>query len=137
MNVFVIPTGAVPTVALEPPTISTTPCPFTLTCCVAVLLDKNPSSVTVPDCAQARPGSTASVIIRTFGKIKRDKNLRIKPPPGPCERARRRLYAQVFVALDLSEGSDDYARCAAGPSLTRIVGSVAGEPPGYVSPLLY
>src|SRR6266480_6981214 len=89
MYVLVVPTDAEPTVALEPPTISTTPWPFRLTCCVAVLLDKNPSSVTVPDCAQARPGSTASVISRTFGKIKRDKNLRIKPPPGPCERARR------------------------------------------------
>src|SRR6266481_6294225 len=65
MYVLVVPTDAEPTVALEPATISAIPWPFRLTCCVAELLDKNPSSVTVPDCAADRSGSRNSVAPRS------------------------------------------------------------------------
>src|SRR5438105_8304325 len=61
MYVLVVPTDAEPTVALEPATISAIPWPFRLTCCVAALLDRNPSSVTVADWAAPRSGSRSSV----------------------------------------------------------------------------
>jgi len=65
MYVLVVPTDAEPTVALEPATISTIPWPFRLNCCVAELLDKNPSSLTAPDWAEARNGSRRGAAAKT------------------------------------------------------------------------
>jgi hypothetical protein len=65
MYALVVPTCAEPTVALDPATTSTIPCPFKLTSWVAALLDKNASSVTVPDCAAARVGSRNSDAAKT------------------------------------------------------------------------
>src|SRR6267142_1761675 len=65
MNDLLVPTCVEPTVAFEPATISTIPCPFRFTDCVVVWVEANASSVTVPDCAAALPGKSRSAAART------------------------------------------------------------------------
>jgi len=53
--------------------------------------------------------------------VLRQRSRHFESKTGPARMGRRRLYAQVLVALDLSEGSRDCACCPAGPSLGTII----------------
>src|SRR6266852_3049660 len=65
MNALLAPTCEEPTVALEPAIMREMPCPFRLSCWIPELADTNPSSVSVPDCAEARSGSSRCAAAKT------------------------------------------------------------------------